>query len=114
MEPASPEVLLCRKAALQQPPHSWTNSTPPRLSPAPYAERRTKLGRGLQTGLCVAGACLPVLRGKSDWGRGLRVHRYTHLPLLPSGAVSTPLKPARALALGSQQSPPHLTLLLAC
>lgn len=38
-------------------PHSWTNSTPPHLSPAPCAERRTKLVRGLQTGLCVAGAC---------------------------------------------------------
>lgn len=33
------------------------------------------------------------------------MHKYTHLPLLPSGAVSTPLKPARALALGSHNLP---------
>lgn len=47
------------------------------------------------------------------------MRRHTHLPLLPSAAESTPLKPARASALGSQQSPrsdplAHLQTSLAC
>lgn len=104
---ASPEVLLCRKAALQ-PSFLTPGQTAPLLvsAPPPFAERRTKLVRGLQTGLCVAGACLPALRVPSQanltGGRGACVHTYRHLPLLPFGAYSTPLK---ASILGSQPTP---------
>lgn len=103
-QPRGPAVQKSCFAA--QLPHSWTNSTPPLSAPPPFAERRTKLVRGLQTGLCVAGACLSALRVPSQanltGGRGACVHTYRHLPLLPFGAYSTPLK---ASILGSQPTP---------
>lgn len=57
-QPRGPAVQ--RKAALQKSPASLPldrqHPSPSQPRPPPLAEKRTKLVRGLQTGLCVAGA----------------------------------------------------------